>query len=483
MLTNGDRRRGGGIGAAAVGLAALGVGEAIAATRGGSLIDTLGRAAIDAVPVPVVEAAVAASGRHDKIATRFGIGAGVLAATVGLGALPDRLRMPVTAATGAGVAALATRLPTRSMSTVAGAVTAAGVLAAGLRRRPHGLLGTLAWVATGAGMFAAAHTLQHDLDRKQDNDIRRIGPMGALGVVPQDGLEDEPGLSPLVTAAHRMYVADVNLRPPRIDPAHWRLSVTGKVAHPLRLSLDELAEDAVEFDAVMVCVHNHPGEGRAGNGRWFGVPLADLLKHAIPEVGATRLVTKAVDGYTISLPIEPLRSGEWPGYVVIGMNGEPLTPAHGFPARVFVPGLYGQYTGSKWLGELELTDDSHVDYWVRRGWPAGPLWVTPQARIDVTAPGRAAAGTTTVAGVAWAPPHGVAGVEVRVGEGDWHPADLGTELGPAAWRRWRTAVELPPGEHRVQARAISRSGEVQEGRHRAPFPTGPSGFHSVTVQV
>ncbi|MEU7141117.1 molybdopterin-dependent oxidoreductase [Nocardia sp. NPDC046473] len=479
MVTNGDRS---GVAAAAVGVAALGVGEAIAATRGGSLIDTLGRALIDVAPVPVVEAAVAVSGRHDKTVTRLGVAAGVVAGALGLGALPERLRTPVAVAAGAGAAALATRLPTRSTSTVAGAVAASGVLAAGLRRRPHGL-GALAWLATGAGMFAAAHTLQHDLDRKQDNDIRRIGPMGALGVVPQDGLEDEPGLSPLVTAAHRMYVADVNLRPPRIDPAHWRLSVTGKVAHPLRLSLDELADDAVEFDAVMVCLHNHPGEGRAGNGRWFGVPLADLLKHAIPESDATRLVTRAVDGYTISLPLDPLRSGEWPAYVVIGMNGEPLTPAHGFPARVFVPGLYGQYTGAKWLGELELTDDTHADYWWRRGWPAGPLAVTPQARIDVTAPGRAAAGTTTIAGVAWAPPHGIADVEVRIDEGDWRPADLATELAPAAWRRWRIAVQLPPGDHRIQARATSRSGEVQEGRHRAPFPTGPSGFHTITIQV
>ncbi|WP_069164314.1 molybdopterin-dependent oxidoreductase [Nocardia altamirensis] len=482
-MTDENRKRGGGLGAAAVGVAALGVGEAIAASRGGSLIDTVGRAVIDVVPVPVVEATVEMSGRHDKAATRLGVGVAGIAATVALGALPQRLRTPLAALFGAGAGALAMRQSTQSTSTVAGAVAAAGVLAAGLRRRPRGVLGTLAVAATGAGMFAAAHTLHHDLDRKRDNDLRRIGPMGALGLVPEDGLEDEPGLSPLVTAAHRMYVADVNLRPPRIDPSHWRLSVTGKVAHPLRLSLAELAEDAVEFDAVMVCVHNRPGEGRAGNGRWYGVPLADLLKHVIPEPGATRLVTKAVDGYSISLPLEPLRSGEWPGYVVVGMNGEPLTPAHGFPARVFVPGLYGQYTGAKWLGELELADDSHVDYWWKRGWPAGPLWVTPQARIDVAAPGRVAAGTTSLAGVAWAPPHGVAGVEVRVGEGDWHSADLGVELGPASWRRWRVTVELPPGEHRIQARTTSRSGEVQDGRPRPPFPTGPSGFHSVTVQV
>ncbi|WP_431949618.1 molybdopterin-dependent oxidoreductase [Nocardia lijiangensis] len=479
MRTNGKN---GGLGAAAVGVAALGLGEAIAAAGGGSLIDTVGRGMIDTAPVPVVEATVAVSGRHDKEMTRLGVGAGAIAATTVLGALPPWLRTPAAMAFGAGAAALALRKPTRSASTVTGASAAAAVLATGLGKRPRGVLGTLAWTATGAGLLAAARTLHRDHDRLQDSAIRRVGPLGGIGLVPDDGL-DEPGLSPLITTAGRFYVADVNLRPPRIDPDRWRLEVTGMVAHPLRLSLAELAADAVEFDAVMVCVHNRAGQGRAGNARWFGVPLADLLKHAIPESGATRLVTRAVDGYTISLPVEPLRTGELPGYLVIGMNGAPLPPEHGFPARVFVPGLYGQYTGAKWLSELQLTDDSHTDYWVKRGWPTDLLWVEPHARIDTTAPGRTIAGTLTVAGVAWAPPHGVAEVELSVDEGAWRPVDLGTELAPAAWRRWRTTLDLPPGAHTLRARAISRSGHVQESATRAPFPAGPTGIHAVTVQI
>ncbi|WP_194819172.1 molybdopterin-dependent oxidoreductase [Nocardia sp. XZ_19_385] len=483
MRTDEDRNKGGVLGAAAVGVAALGLGEAVAAARGGSLIDTIGRVLIDTVPIPVVEATVVISGRHDKAATRTGVGAGVVAATAGIGALPQRIRVPAAAAAGIAAGALATRQPTRSASTVLGAVAASGVLAAGLRKRPRGLLGTLGWSLVGAGLLAAAQTLQKDHDRKQDNAIRRLGAMGALGAVPEDGLEGEAGLSALVTPAHKMYVADISLRAPRIDPNRWRLSVKGMVAHTLRLSMDELVADAVEFDAVMVCVHNRAGEGRAANARWFGVPLTDLLKHAIPDSGATRLVTRAVDGYTISLPLEALRSGELPGYLVIGMNGEPLTPAHGFPARVFVPGLYGQYTGAKWLTELELTDDSHSDYWVKRGWTRELLRVHPHARIDSTVPGREIAGTTSVAGVAWAPPHGVDAVEIRVGQEDWQPVELGSELSSSAWRRWRTTLKLPAGAHTLQVRAISRSGQIQDGVDRPPFPVGPTGLHTVTVDV
>ncbi|MBL1074581.1 molybdopterin-dependent oxidoreductase [Nocardia sp. 2] len=471
------------LGAAAVGLGALGAGELIAAARGGSVLDGVGRLLTDTVPVPVVEAAVERAGEHDKETTRLGVAAGAVLASAGLAQLPDRLRGPAIAAFGAGAAATALRGTNRSAMSALGGIAAAGILRAGLRRQPTGVGGGLLWAGAGAGMLAAAESLVRRDDRLHRERARRVGSMGSGVPTPEDGFGTEPGLSPLITQAGKFYVADVNSRAPRIDPEQWRLAIRGLVAHPLRLSLRDLAEQAVEFDAVMVCVHNRVGSGRAGNARWFGVPLTSLLDHTLPESGATRLVTRAVDGYTISLPLEPLRSGEWPGYLVIGMNGEPLPPEHGFPARVFVPGIYGQYSGAKWLAELELTDDSHVDYWWRRGWPSAPLWVRPQARIDVASTGATGSGKCTIAGVSWAPPHGVSAVEIRIDETDWLPVELGAELAPAAWRRWRTVVDLPPGEHTVQARVTSRSGEVQDGAVRPPFPLGPGGYHSVTVTV
>lgn len=469
------------LGAAAVGLGALGAGELIAAARGGSLLDGIGRLAADYAPVQVVETMVAQAGEHDKEMTRLGVALWGVAAAAGMAALPRRLRTPAAAAFGAGTAAAALRSANRSVPGALGGVAAAAVLRSGLKRQPADLGGEFLWATAGIGMLGAAETLLRREDQRHSERVRRIGPMGSHAPVPEDGIGTEPGLSPLITPTSKFYVADVNSRPPRIDPAQWRLSIDGLVAHRLRLSLADLAEQAVEFDAVMVCVHNTVGSGRCGNARWFGVPLTALLEHAVPESGATRLVTRAVDGYTISLPLEPLRTGEWPGYLVIGMNGAPLPPEHGFPARVFVPGIYGQYSGAKWTTQLELADDTHVDYWWKRGWPAEPLWVRPQARIDVASGGSSGSGKFTVAGVAWAPPHGVAGVEIRIDETDWIPVELGSELAPAAWRRWRTIVDLPPGTHTIQARVTSRSGTVQDPDDRPPFPLGPGGLHTVTV--
>ena len=71
--------------------------------------------------------------------------------------------------------------------------------------------------------------------------------------------------------------------------------------------------------------------------------------------------------------------------LAVGMNGEPLPLAHGFPARLIVPGLYGFVSATKWLTEIELTTFADFDqYWVKRGWSAeGPI--KTMSRIDTPA--------------------------------------------------------------------------------------------------
>ena len=43
--------------------------------------------------------------------------------------------------------------------------------------------------------------------------------------------------------------------------------------------------------------------------------------------------------------------------LAVGMNGQPLPVAHGFPARMIVPGLYGYMSATKWVTKL---DADHV---------------------------------------------------------------------------------------------------------------------------
>ena len=74
-------------------------------------------------------------------------------------------------------------------------------------------------------------------------------------------------------------------------------------------------------------------------------------------------------------------------------------------------------------------------YWTQRGY-AAQAPVKTESRIDVPRPlAQVKAGRTVVAGVAWAPHRGIAGVEVSVDDGAWQrarlaPGDLDT------WRQW-----------------------------------------------
>jgi DMSO/TMAO reductase YedYZ molybdopterin-dependent catalytic subunit len=331
--------------------------------------------------------------------------------------------------------------------------------------------------ATAAAAFAVDRAKLRRLDAK-----RRARP--ARGAPPTEGNLPVPGVSPLFTPNDSFYVTDVAARPPRVDPDDWRLRVAGLVDHPLELSLDDLAAlGAQELDATLVCVHNPVGGDRIGSARWVGVPLARLLEEAGVHDDAEQLLARSVDGFTAGVPVERIRSGA-PALLALGMNGEALPFEHGFPARLIVPGLWGADANTKWLAELELTTWEAVrDYWDERGWPRQPSFVQPAARIDVPV-NRAVVepAANVVAGVAWAPPEGIEGVEVQVDDGEWRAAELGDEVAPTMWRQWRIAWDAAPGEHVLRARAIGRRRRQPEGQE-PPYPVGSRGYHEHRVTV
>jgi hypothetical protein len=166
------------------------------------------------------------------------------------------------------------------------------------------------------------------------------------------------------------------------------------------------------------------------------------------------------------------------------MNGEPLPPRHGFPARLIVPGLYGYVSATKWLAEIELTTWEAFDgYWIPRGW-SKEAPIKTQSRVDRPRQGGRIDGTPAViAGVAWAPTHGVAAVEVRVDGGPWQQAEITEPLSAEAWVQWRFAVPLTQGDHEVQVRATDERGVTQTEVRRPPAPNGATGHHTVRFRV
>lgn len=293
-----------------------------------------------------------------------------------------------------------------------------------------------------------------------------------------------PGITPIIVPNDQFYLIDTALAVPRVDPASWSLRVNGMVDTELELSLDDLkAFDLIEEYVTIACVSNPVGGPYVGNAKWTGVRLVEVLERAGVQNGATQIVGTSVDGWTAGFPTEAVFDGREP-LIALAMNDEPLPAKHGFPARLIVPGLYGYVSATKWLSEITLTTWEGFDgYWVPRGWSKeGPI--KTQSRIDVpTKDDPISAGSTTVAGVAWAPLKGIDKVEVRVNGGEWIDAILSEPLSEKSWVQWRTDVPIAPGQALIEVRATDGEGYTQEENRVEPRPDGAEGFDAVVVQV
>ncbi|MEU8435186.1 molybdopterin-dependent oxidoreductase [Streptomyces sp. NPDC029216] len=507
----------GGVVAAFAGLAAAELAAAFVRPEAAPLT-AVGGAVVDRTPAAVKEWAIRSFGTSDKLVLALGTVAllAVLAACAGILAVRHlRSGCALAAAVGVLGAAAALSRPGAgwrdALPSLAGGAVAAGalyLLATAVRRprpapgRPGGtwpmdrrgfgrlLAATLAAsaVAGYAGRRLGAHGSAGATASRAD--LVLPPPAAPAPPVPAGADLRVPGVGPFLTPAPDFYRVDTALVVPRVDAGTWRLRIHGEgVSRPLTLSLpDLLARPLAERDITLCCVSNEVGGPYVGNARWLGVRLADLLREAgvrPPSRGgpADQLVARSVDGMTIGTPVETVMDGR-DALLAVGMNGEPLPFAHGFPVRMVVPGLYGYVSACKWLTELRLTTFSAYDaYWVRRSW-AQQAPVKTQSRIDAPRPfAKLAAGRVAVAGVAWAQHRGIVRVEVRADGGPWQEARLGDPDGVDTWRQWVWPWEAAPGEHTLEVRATDGRGDVQPQERRGTLPDGATGWHSVTVSV
>jgi sulfite dehydrogenase len=293
--------------------------------------------------------------------------------------------------------------------------------------------------------------------------------------------------------------------PTAVDLSTFRLNVRGHVERPFSMSVADLksAFEPVSFQAVAQCSGNSRGyfqprvaggqwgNGAVGNAKWTGVRLRDLLAKAGVKSGAVDVSFAGVDEpplpdtpkFVKSLELARANDGEV--IVAYAMNDDDLPILNGFPLRLVVPGWYATYW-VKSLSDIAVLPQRFSGFWMDKAYriPKAPDGnESPTSLVTETIP----INRHTVRSLIVAPEAGerlkpgepveVQGVAIDAGEGitkvevstdggrTWSGANLDSQAGRYAWRRFRTMwTPAAPGEHALMSRATNGKGESQVER-------------------
>ena len=291
---------------------------------------------------------------------------------------------------------------------------------------------------------------------------------------------------------------------PDLDRATHRLKIGGRVGTPLEFSLEDLRSDFPQHctAATLLCAGNRREElnavetvagtswrqGAVGNAEWTGVRLADILERAGVTGGDLHVLFSSADtvkvgdlttSFGASIPLAKALSPEV--LVAFAMNGEPLSPEHGFPLRVVVPGYIGARS-VKWLTGIHVADQPSDNYFQQNDYklmPAGMHADEAESGVGVMlgeVPVNSAVltpldgaelkrGETTIRGYALAGSgRSVGRVDVSPdGGATWQKAELEPN-GPWTWTLWKAAIRLDPGPAEIVVRAWDSAAQTQPER-------------------
>ena len=149
---------------------------------------------------------------------------------------------------------------------------------------------------------------------------------------------------------------------PKVDTATWTFEVTGLVQRPFALTYEELL--ALPRKTVMCDMHCVTRWSRLDN-TFAGVPVQLLLERAGVTPAAKYCLVSAEQGFTTNLPLADLDRPD--NLIALEWSGEPLTPEHGWPARLLVPHLY-LWKSAKWVRGFTLLDADVPGFWEQNGY-------------------------------------------------------------------------------------------------------------------
>lgn len=279
---------------------------------------------------------------------------------------------------------------------------------------------------------------------------------------------------------------------PTVDPASYKLRLSGLVNKPLEFTLDELKRrPRMEQIAGFECSGNNPVRLNmlTGNARWAGTSLNALLKDAGLKATAREVVFFGVDKssedishggvplapyeqhFARSLAVEDASKPEV--MITWEMNGAPLPAKNGAPVRLLVPGWYG-ICNVKWMDRIHVQDSRFMGRFMARDYvQLMQTKVGDEVFWDETSVSRIRLKTMvarltrngsryTATGYVLNDGTPLRSVEVRVDGGPWQPVTMDRGNTQYSWKLFTYEwAGVTPGDHTIVSRATDVNGTVQ----------------------
>jgi hypothetical protein len=235
---------------------------------------------------------------------------------------------------------------------------------------------------------------------------------------------------------------------------------------------------------TLACISNELGGDLIGTTRWTGVSMQKLMADAQVKPNGKFLLITGQDGFFETLDLAMVAADERI-MLCYAWDDQPLRVKHGFPARIYIPNLYGMKQ-PKWIVDMQVIDADTPGYWVVRGWDKVARMQTTSV-IDTVAVDEifeeSGQKFLPIGGIAHAGVRGISKVEVSVDDGEWVACDLRQPISETTWVIWRYDWAYSAGQHQFAVRAADGNGDLQVASYASTHPSGATGIYWVEKDV
>ena len=148
---------------------------------------------------------------------------------------------------------------------------------------------------------------------------------------------------------------------PEVDPATWRLQVSGLANGKRTWTLGELQAMPQESQITRhICI-----EGWSAIGHWGGVRFSEFLRRAGADRSAKYVALHCADNYWTSIDMPTALHAQT--LLTLTYDGDVLPPKYGFPAKLRMPTKLG-YKNPKHIVAITVTNEYPGGYWENQGY-------------------------------------------------------------------------------------------------------------------